>query len=478
VAATRGFFVAAWAAVVLWQPGVIHGEVVAPPLARPQDQSRFQVGVFATGLEYPTSMATLADGSLLVATSKGGPSWLDNYIFASQSGALVRLVDADGDGVADGPPQTVAANLPGLVTSVRREGNLVFALSSQGGKQAILIWRTGASPADSLEPAGRLSFAFPAGHSTYTLATRPSEGGGTEVYFNIRGGNSASSPPEVTVGISALDGATFTDDGTFQLAANSVHRVTVFDDSGTIAVAPPQQIARGLRNAAGIVFDSQGNLWLQDNGIDASEPHVSLSADELNMIPAAALGATVYDFGFGTTYVDYATGATVGPTEGTVEPLVAFRPLAGEKSEGAVELAWAPESFPGELAGGLLVAFSGKFHQGGSANDENPLVLVNTADNSYFHFIENQIMGHPNGLLSTADALYLSDLNYLGLFGNAGGTNPAVPADQQGVVYRITYVPEAASRCYPLAAVAVLICRAAVAVRRRARRGDRRKPHD
>lgn len=51
-------------------------------------------------------------------------------LFGSTSGRLVRLIDADGDGVADGPPQVLASggNLPGLVTSVRRVGELVIAL--------------------------------------------------------------------------------------------------------------------------------------------------------------------------------------------------------------------------------------------------------------------------------------------------------------------------------------------------------------
>jgi hypothetical protein len=37
------------------------------PLARPVDQARFTATTFATGLSFPTSMAELADGSLLVA---------------------------------------------------------------------------------------------------------------------------------------------------------------------------------------------------------------------------------------------------------------------------------------------------------------------------------------------------------------------------------------------------------------------------
>jgi hypothetical protein len=76
-------------------------------------------------------------------------------------------------------------------------------------------------------------------------------------------------------------------------------------------------------------------------------------------------------------------------------------------------------------------------------------------------------MGHPNGLLATADALYLSDLNYLGLFGNARGSHQDVPADQQGVIYRITYVPEPSGVVYLTAAVAAFTCRIARAASRR-----------
>lgn len=426
----------------------LYGDIVAPALARPEDQARFRVSVFATGLGYPTSMAQLADGSLLVATSDGGASWLSNYIFASTSGALVRLVDGDRDGIADGPAQTVATGLPGLVTSVRREGNLVFALSSQSGNQALTIWRTGSSAAAPLQAAGRLSFAFPSSfeHTTYALATRPAPGGGVEVFFNVGSeSNSQSTPADKTVGLTAAAGATFTTGSSFQLAADSVHRVTITENSSTLTIGPPQQIARGLRNAAGMAFDAQGNLWLQDNGMDDRVSGVSISADELNRIAAADVGTVVPDFGFAQTYVDYATGAVVGPTAGVESPLVAFRPLAGERSEGAVELAMAPASFPSDFSGGVFVPFSGVFNQGGINNPENPLAFVNTANNTYFHFIANQQFGHPNGVLATTDALYVSDLNYLGLFGNPAGSTPLVPADQQGVIYKITYVPEPAT---------------------------------
>jgi hypothetical protein len=351
-------------------------EPMAPQLMRAEDRDRFRVTTFASGLGYPTSMATLADGSLLVATSEGGTSWLDNYIFASPRGALVRLVDADGDGVADGPPQTMAADLPGLVTSVRRVGDLVFALSSAGGREAVTVWRTGAAPTDAFTAAGKLSFSFPAGfeHSTYALAARPASGGGAELYFNVGAKlNSSATSPTETVGIAAGGGAAFAGGGSRSVAADAIHRVVVTDDGASLTVSSPVQIARGLRNAAGMVFDGAGNLWFEDNGIDTEGNRgVSFSADELNRVGAEQLGVTVPDFGFAGTYVRYADGATVGPTAGITLPLAAFTPIAGEKSEGAVEIAVAPEAFPADFAGGFFVPFSGVFNQGGTLGRLQP----------------------------------------------------------------------------------------------------------
>ena len=121
-------------------------------------------------------------------------------------------------------------------------------------------------------------------------------------------------------------------------------------------------------------------------------------------------------------------------------------------------MALAPTSFPSDFSGGIFAPFSGVFNQGSLDNDENPLVFANTNYNTYFHFFENQQLGHPNGVLSAADGLYLSDLNYLGLFGNAIGSNPTAPADQQGVIYKITYVPEPAGFFLLLSAVACVAC--------------------
>jgi glucose/arabinose dehydrogenase len=423
----------------------------APSLARPEDRARFTVTTFASGLAFPTSMAPLADGSLLVATSAGGAN---SSLWSSGTGSLVRLVDADGDGVADGQPQVLATGLPGLLTSVRRVGDAVVALSSQAGNQAITFLRTGTSAATPLTVAGSLRFAFPSGfeHTTYALAARAAPAGaGTEIYFNVGAkANAASTAPTETVGLSG-NGVSFT---ASSLLADSIYRVTISYEDGVPVVSSPARIAAGLRNAAGMVFDPGGNLWLQDNGIDdPANRSRSLSADEINFISAGDLGVSVPNFGFGTTYTDYATGVVIGPTQGVTLPVAAFLPLAGEKSEGAVELALTPAAFPADFAGGGFVTFSGVYNAGGAANDENPLAFFDRDSGEYFHFIENQQMGHPNGLLATADALYLSDLSTTGAF---YGTVDGIPADAAGAIYRIMPVPEPASLGIALGAVATV----------------------
>lgn len=435
------------------------GVPLTPTFARPIDRARLSIVPFATGLANPTSMAELADGSLLVATSNGAQTWIAHDLFGSTSGALVRLVDTNGDGVADGAPQVLAsAGLPGLVTSVRRVGNLVVALSAQSGGPAITAWRTGTTPSDPLTAAGKLSFSFPNGweHTTYALAMRPAAAGGIEIYFNVgsKVNNAATSASE-TVGLSASGGASFVGtSGAVQMVGDSIQRVVVNDTGTSLTVAAPVPIATGLRNAAGMTFDGAGNLWFEDNGIDnPANLSASLSADTLHVISASLLGVTVPNFGFAASYVDYATGAMVGPLAGVTPPVADFRPIGGEKSEGAVELAFAPSSFPDDLAGGIFVPFSGAWNAGGPANTENPVLWVDPATGRSFHFIENQIMGHPNGVLATSSAIFLSDLNFTGAM---VGTVDGIAADRGGVIYRIAplAVPEPSSAVTGLMAIA------------------------
>lgn len=434
-------------ALVRWLPGLTVALALSPVLLapaaqaespptltlnRPQDQSRFRVTTFASGLSFPTSMASLSDGSLLVATNNG------LSIFGSPTGNLLRLVDSDDDGFADGAPTVLATGFPGAVTSVRRVDDLVLTLSST--QERISLWRTGATPSSPLIPAGSLNFSFPGGfsHSTYALAARvaPSNPSAVEVFFNL-GGQGNNSSTTATVGL-AGDGSGVVMAAT-QLAANSIHRLTLTATGlGSQLSGAVQQVAKGLRNAAGMVFAANGDLLLHDNGIDTpGNPDVSLSSDELNRIAAADLGVVIPDFGFPNTYVSAATGQTIAngvvvcdgicATPGVTPPRLAFRPIGTERSEGAVEIALAPPGFPADFAGGVFSAFFGKF-AGGAANDENPVVFSDPATGTYFHFIPNQLLGHPNGLMARGNSLFLTDLDY---GGNLGGTT-------KGTIYQIT----------------------------------------
>lgn len=161
----------------------------------------------------------------------------------------------------------------------------------------------------------------------------------------------------------------------------------------------------------------------------------------------------------------YSDGMLVEPSPANtaaVSPLVAFRPINGEKSEGAVEIAMAPAGFGPDFAGGVFTAFYGLWNGAGLTNDENPVVFADPNSGAAFHFVPNQLLGHPYGLLATTDSLFLSDLSSTG---NIYTTVNGVPANAAGVIYMITPVPEPA---FPTAVV-VVACAAAAYGRRRRR---------
>jgi len=417
----------------------------AIPLAQPLDQGRFAVSLYASGLGFPSSMTTLEDGSLLVAVTDGDPS--NRSPFGNTNSRLVRLPDADGNGVADSS-QTLAT-LPGFVTSVRRVGDLVFALSTGRSSQqpSLTIWRTGRSTGnpstDPLQLAGRLNFTFPPDfvHTTYALAARISPGQPelVELYFNLGAQQDGlATDPSLRVGLAAAPGTLFT---AAEMPADSIQRLLVKDTGSAIEVSQPRTIATGLRNAAGMVFDAAGNLLLQDNGIDADPSGVSsiksgFAADELNRIEAAELGITAPHFGFAGSYVQSSTGQLVNPSSGERPPLVAFLPQNGRKSQGAVEIATAPIGFAADFAGSVFTAFFGRFGVGTALNDVNPIVVAHPQTGSYANFIHDRVLGNPSGLLATPDALFLADFSRAGIF--FGSNSAGIPADQQGAIYRIT----------------------------------------
>ena len=386
----------------------------------------FRVTTFATNLSYPLGMARLTDGSLLVAVNQG-PS------FFSAPGRIVRLVDADHDGVADGPPALLYSGLPAGQTSLRRGGNLLF-VTGQGAGKPIIVLRVGATPDAALSYAGQININYPGSwyHPHSALFTRdvPGTTNMFDLFFQL-GSQHNYDPTTANGSISStnIPGAIGA------ILGDSIYRLTMIDHVTNVSASNLTHIARGLRNPAGFTFHpGTGDFYFQDNGIDGlSDPNEPLSADELNMIPAPDLGTgAVEHFGFPTNYIAYRTGQNVGGFG--VQPLVAFQPLPnptdGNESEGPNDIVFAPPGFPPGLNNGIFVSFHGKFGSGGLANEENPLVYVDLATTNYFHFIEgHQVnVGHLDGLLATGDSLFVADLATNGSLNSGSGL---------GVIYQI-----------------------------------------
>jgi glucose/arabinose dehydrogenase len=352
------------------------------------DPGDFEITVFASDLDAPLPMQELSDGSLLVGTNSG----------------LRRLVDADDDGVADGPGTLLYTGGSGLVTGLRSVGDLLFMARGQ----TISVLRSGALPGDllTLEASFVIELIYPWSHVSHTLAVREIALGVVELYFNMGSRADAVATTDLIPVSGAVTGV---------LIPDSIYRVVVDDTGPSVSLTGLERIATGVRNAFGIDFHpTTGDLYFEDNSMDGDTDPFELSVDELNVIGFADVGGSVEDFGFPDNYFAYRTDVEVG--SGGIDPIVTFQPIPppdGSESEGPVEIAFAPPDFPPGLREGLFVGFHGAFSVAGTANTDNPLVYVDLDTGDYFHFIENTEpgVGHPDGLLATDDALYVSDLS-------------------------------------------------------------------
>jgi glucose/arabinose dehydrogenase len=431
------------------------------------DPVDFEITTFASGLAYPTSLALLADGSLLVLTNVPDPG---GSLFVS-SGVLRRLVDADDDGMADDPGSVVYAGLPGTATSVRRFDDLVVVSSRETDSEKISFLRTGAAPGDPLALLGSVDFDFPypfGGHRNVALALRatPGQPGKLDVVFNA----GSQFNDQATTGVFTASGLLAGVPGANAMVADTLYAVTV-DPSGPLPVLSDLVvIAEGVRNGAGLAFQpGTGDLWFQDNGPElvtgGPEPK---SPDELNRLIQAALPPPAEDFGFPGDYVEYRTGTVVGGA--AVQPEFAFQPIpdpyTGDESVGAVEIAFAPPGFPPGLDAGVFVGFHGNFNTAGLANTDNPVVYCDLDTGEWFHFVstDEPALGHPNGLLAAGDSLWLADLD---------GDGNVMDAASSGAIYRIRAighaVPALPSAWHQALLALVLAAVAAAALSGRAR---------
>jgi glucose/arabinose dehydrogenase len=428
-----------------------------PPVNYPAgvNPASVRVTTFAEGLNFPTGMVQLSDGSVLVATTNTtapGRSFYD----AANVGGLVRLVDANNDGAADGPGTNLApAGLVGSITSLAQAGPLLFVNHASNAGHQISVLRQGVTPSTPYTSLGTINLNYTnasAEHKTYELETRstPGQPGSYDLFFNIGSelNNANASSPVNLGGLTNASG----------LLPESIYKLTVTDNGSSLSFGAPQQIASGLRNASGIAIQpSTGDLWFEDNGIDSNVNdqfgNVAFSADELNKIAAAQIGGAVENFGFANNYVRSSDGAVIG----TPSHQAAFLPVNGHESEGANQIAFSPSSFPAGLNNGVFVGFHGQFNAGGTNNDENALVYydMGTGARTHIIFAGTPTIGHPDGLLSTSNSLFVADLAKNGtLFGVPTGPGT-------GVIYQFYAVPEPSAICLALSAAVglAMICR-------------------
>ncbi|MEA2711199.1 MAG: hypothetical protein QOF78_3800 [Phycisphaerales bacterium] len=407
------------------------------------DPAKFRVTTFASGLAYPTGMLKQSDGSMLVAINDptGGR-------YYASTGKLLRLTDANNDGVADDAGTYLNTGLPGAIVQMRRAGDLLIVNSALAAGGSINIFRAGATPSSPFTSVGAINLPFVAAqmHDTYALAVRPTALPETyEVYFNVGSRNNATNDA-TTIPASGLI--------TANLNPESIYRFALTNNGSTVSATNLQQVASGLRNAAGIAFHpTSGDLYFQENGIDGTvDPTEPTSADEINVIRANQIGASIPNFGFAGDYIQYRTGTRIG--SGGVQPLVAFQPMGPTQieAEGAAEISFAPPNFPAGLNDGLFVGFHGKFAEAGVANEENPLLYLDLATNEYFEFVPNSVptIGHLDNIFATDDSLFVSDIT---------STGNIFTTTASGAIYQISAIPEPASAAVMMVLAASAICR-------------------
>jgi len=191
----------------------------------------FTASIFAAG--------TGVSGARYLALGPGGAV----YVSLPSDGRIVRLVDANGDGVADAPAQTVLSGLDGPFGLAFRGDTMYFA-------EVTTVNRLDPGAATPVTLVAGLPSG---GHSTRTIAFGPDN----LLYVAI--GSSCKvwedAPPRAAVTRYALDGSS------------------------------PHTFATGLRNSVGLAFyPVTGELWANNNdrdnlGDDVPPEHLNILKD-------------------------------------------------------------------------------------------------------------------------------------------------------------------------------------------------------
>jgi glucose/arabinose dehydrogenase len=232
-------------------------------------------------------------------------------------------------------------------------------------------------------------------------------------------GDNTATPAAAQV---AITGTGFSSSFAANLSGDSLYKITIGETGAQPAVTGVTQVATGIRNVFGMTFDSAGDLYFADNGIDELPPGSSQpmpppgeppQADELDFISASQLASgTPLNFGFPNCYIQYAWGSIPGVPVGTgcVQPLVAFQPVtdaAGiHQLKGVTQVALAPSTFPAGFNNGIFVGFTGD----GGLNNNGGMAYYDFGTGVYTQFIESTNVGSIIGLNSTSNALYFTDV--------------------------------------------------------------------
>jgi glucose/arabinose dehydrogenase len=436
----------------------------------PTLQNQFRVTEFATGLDFPTGLVKLTDGSLLVGTTQGR-----NFFDANSTGQLVRLQDTNGDGVAEKTilyDGAIAGNkLPGGISGIRAVNDYLFVTTFGTGHDRISVFQQGADlSANSLTFKGSLDFTFPVNRyqATSSLAVRQTQAQQFELFFNLGASVNNLATPSGSISISGQNGIALP---TTTLTGDSIYKLPLSIESN-LTIGAPTLVATGLRNAAALEFDKKtGDLYIGENGIDSitnAALYQSLTTDELNRLTAAELdNLTVKNFGFPAYGEKYGSPGIFVDGEGQIvsrsssfsNPLTTFQPidtpLPGSQSTGVATLAFAPTAFPDGLNDGLFIGFFGRFVYQPGDDLKNPLVYYDLKTNSYSHFLSTNrpggSFGHFSSLLSTPDSLFATDI------GAGSGLLFFSPGSGLGKVYQIQATQTAQAVPEPFTIVGTLI---------------------
>ena len=155
------------------------------PSVNPAD---FRVTTFASGLNYPKGLMTLADGSIVVSGDNSVPGHTSFY---NSTGELLRFTDTNADGIADGAGQVLynENGLPGQITAIHQAGEFILGTSAQSGQRRDLCppdgFSTGRPAHAGREPQAHVS--HPVGTHDIRLGRPPMPGqpGDFDVIFNV-----------------------------------------------------------------------------------------------------------------------------------------------------------------------------------------------------------------------------------------------------------------------------------------------------